>query len=292
MINIYEALKNFPSLSKKLHCKGMLFTNYDCPQPEGKEKFYIEQNFILYVVSGRRILHKAMHTWDLHEGVCVFIKKGTHISERQGGEGWCVMAFFMPDDFLKQLIIENKKSLPLSHLTEAGLDHVIPLEVNELSNSFFHSMFPYFVQSPPPPEHLLELKFKELVLSLLSNSNNEKFLSYLHLLSNEEFPSIEEIMQKNFTFNLTIEQYAKLACKSIPTFNREFKRVFKESPARWIAKQRLKMAGELLKNTSMSITEICYECGFENQTHFSRVFKEKMGTSPLQYRIKSSAAVT
>src|SRR5215471_6707374 len=146
MIDIYDALKNFPSLSKKLQCKGMLFTNYDCPQPEGKEKFFIEQNFILYVVSGRRILHKQMNNWDLHEGVCVFIKKGTHISERIGGEGWCVMAFFMPDDFLKQLMIENKKSLPLAHVREAGSDHVIPLELNELSSSFFQSMLPYFTQ--------------------------------------------------------------------------------------------------------------------------------------------------
>jgi AraC family transcriptional regulator, exoenzyme S synthesis regulatory protein ExsA len=292
MINIYHTLKNFPNLSRQIVCKGMLFTNYDCPQPEGKEMFYVEQNFILYVVTGRRILHKQEKTWDLHEGVCVFIKKGAHIAERLGNDGWCVMAFFMPDDFLKELIRENRSSLPFNNLTEVGADHVLPLDVNDLSKSFFLSMLPYFAQSPPPPENLVELKFKELVLSLLANKNNANLLSYLVQISNDQNPSIEEIMRKNFNFNLTIEEYAKLACKSVPTFNREFKKIFKESPARWILARKLALASNLLENTSLAITDVCYECGFENQTHFSRVFKDKMQMSPLKFRLKSQSPQT
>jgi len=69
-------------------------------------------------------------------------------------------------------------------------------------------MLPYFSQSPPPPENLVELKFKELVLSLLSNKNNDQFLSYLNNLSNDQLPSIEEIMYNNYTFNLTLDEYA------------------------------------------------------------------------------------
>ena len=51
-------------------------------------------------------------------------------------------------------------------------------------------------------------------------------------------------------------------------------------------KKRLSMATELLQNTPLSIGEISFECGFENQTHFSRVFKEKMGIPPQQFRTK------
>ena len=46
MINLYEALSNFPGLSKQLHCKGLLFTNYDCPQIDRQERFYSECNYI------------------------------------------------------------------------------------------------------------------------------------------------------------------------------------------------------------------------------------------------------
>src|SRR5438105_6337112 len=123
--------------------------------------------------------------------------------------------FFIPDNFLKQLINENRNSLPLNSLPEASVDHVLPLDVNELSKSFFFSMLPYFTQTPPPPENLLELKFKELILSLLSNKENGRFLSYLNNLANDKHPSMEEIMHNNYTFNLTLAEYAKLACKSI-----------------------------------------------------------------------------
>ncbi len=290
MINLFQNLKNYPSLFKQLTCRELLFTNYDCPQTERKESFYIECNFIAYVISGRRIFHRNNQSWELKEGSCVFIKKGAHIAEREGEEGWCVMAFFMPDDFLKQLIRENRNLLSLAHLPEAGNDHVLPLDVNAISHSFFQSMLPYFTQNPPPPENLIELKFKELVLSLLSNPHNGRLLSYLYQLSQDSKPSLEEIMQNNFSYKLTLEQYARLSCKSVPTFKRDFKRLFKDSPARWVMKKRLKLAAELLANTELPIGEITYEAGFENQTHFSRTFKEKYGLSPSRYRMDHQPA--
>ena len=285
MINIYEVLKNYPNLSRQLNCKGVLFTQYECPQTNRKEQFYVECNYIAYVISGKRIFHKNNKTWDLTEGSCVFVKKGTYTAEKPEGEKWCVMVFFIPDSFLKQLIKDNWKSLPVGHVPEANVENVLPLEVNELSKSFFFSMLPYFTQIPPPPENLLELKFKELVLSLLSNENNRRWLSWLNNLSNDKRSSMEEIMQNNYTYNLTLGDYARLACRSLSTFKREFKKIFKESPGKWITKKRLSLAAELLEKTSLSVAEIGFECGFENQTHFSRLFREKKGVSPLQFRM-------
>jgi len=285
MINIYEVLKNYPNLSRQLNCKGVLFTQYECPQTNLKEQFYVECNYIAYVISGKRIFHKNNKTWDLTEGSCVFVKKGTYTAEKPEGEKWCVMVFFIPDSFLKQLIKDNWKSLPVGHVPEANVENVLPLEVNELSKSFFFSMLPYFTQIPPPPENLLELKFKELVLSLLSNENNSRWLSWLNNLSNDKRSSMEEIMQNNYTYNLTLGDYASLACRSLSTFKREFKKIFKESPGKWIRKKRLSLAAELLEKTSLSVAEIGFECGFENQTHFSRLFREKKRISPLQFRM-------
>lgn len=291
MINLYQGLKSFPPFSRQLVCKGMLFTNYDCPQTASKEKFYVECSYIAYVLSGRRIFHKHSKSWELKEGTCVFVKKGTHISEKPQHEGWCVMVFFIPDDFLKQLVNENRNSFSMRNLPAADDDLVIPLDVNELSKSFFVSMLPYFSQASPPPENLLELKFKELVLSLLINNNNKQFLSFLNDLGNKTTTSIAEVMQNNFAFNLTVQEYAKLSCRSVPTFNREFKKLFNDTPAKWVLKKRLSLAKGLLENSSLSVADVCYECGFENQTHFSRVFKENIGVSPLHFRAKLQTSV-
>jgi len=283
LINLYQALKNFPALSKRLECKGMLFTNYDCPQIERKQRFFVECNYIAYVISGRRIFHKEDQSWELKEGTCVFVKKGTHVAEKEEGDGWCVMVFFIPDEFLKSLISENDKTITNAGIGDSNEGHLLDLHVNELSRSFFVSMLPYFTQSPPPSETLIELKFKELVLSLLNDKKNQHFLSYLNNLKNQT-PSIAAVMQNNYTANLTLADYAKLTYKSLPVFKREFKKAFNDTPASWVTKKRISLATQLLQNTSKSITEIGFECGFENQTHFSRVFRQRTGRSPLQFR--------
>jgi len=285
MIDLYEAHKTFPNLSKQLMCKDLMFTQYDCPQIAITQDIFLQTNLIVYVLSGRRVFIKNKIRRELAEGTCALVKKGAHISEKDEEDGWCVMAFFIPDDFFKCLISDNLTNLPLTNLPGTGTDDVLLLEVNELSKSFFVSMLPYFTQTPSPPENLLELKFKELILSLLSQKQNRQFLAYLHNLYQDKHPTVEEVVQNNYTFNLTVEEYAKLACKSVPTFKREFKRIFNDTPAKWLMKKRINLAIEMLENTNLSISEITFQCGFENQTHFSRVFKEKVGLSPLKFRL-------
>src|SRR5437867_354027 len=81
-------------------------------------------------------------------------------------------------------------------------------------------------------------------ISPLSLHDALPILSYLNNLSNDKHPSMEEIMHNNYTFNLTLAEYAKLACKSIPTFKRDFKKVFKDTPAKWVVKKRLNRSEE------------------------------------------------
>ena len=287
IINLFQSLKSYPDVFKQLTCNDLLFTNYDCPQPEGKQSFLIEQNLILYVISGRRIFHKGLQSWEMSKGVCAFIKKGTHISEKKFDDSWCVMAFFMPDHFLRELVSDNKNNLKLTGLPAASIDHVLPLNVSLLSESIFQSMLAYFSSESTPPEAMLELKFRELVLSLLIDTKNDRLLSFVQNLIQQVRPSLEAIMQENFAYHLTLADFAKLACLSVPTFKREFRKIFKEAPARWVLKKKLDQAAELLTNSNLPVTEITMECGFENETHFSRVFRKQFGDAPSRWRQKS-----
>lgn len=289
MVNLLEAFRTFPGFSRRLTCGDLLFTHYDCPQRARKERSYLECNVIVYVVSGRRIFHRNNRKYEMTEGVCVFLKKGTQVTERPGNEGWCAMAFFMPDGFIKALMNENLNKLPVSSLPVNQDEDILSLHINDLTRSFFSSMMPYFTMDPPPPENLVELKFKELVLSILSDKRNAQLLSYFNWLREERLPPIEDVMQKNFTSNLTVEEYSRLACRSTATFKREFKKLFQTTPAKWVMKRRVRLARELLENTSMSIGDIAFEAGFESQPHFSRAFKEQTGVTPSQWRSQKQA---
>lgn len=286
MVNLFQFFRDYPSLSRRLVCGDLLFTHYDCPQQTRKIRAYLECNIIVYVIGGRRIFHRGNNRIEMTEGVCAFLKKGTQINERPGNEPWCAMAFFIPDGFIRELMNESLHRLPMHSLPSVQDEDLMTLHLNERSRSFFVSMIPYFTMDPSPPENLVELKFKELVLSILSDSKNAHLLAYFNCLREGRLPALEAVMQKNFTANLTIEQYSRLAGRSTATFKREFKKIFNTTPAKWIMKRRVRLAQELLENTSMTIGEIAFEAGFESQQHFCRAFKEHSGTTPSQWRLK------
>jgi transcriptional regulator GlxA family with amidase domain len=65
---------------------------------------------------------------------------------------------------------------------------------------------------------------------------------------------------------------------------RVFKSVFQLSPYQYLLKLRLEKAGELLKHTSIPVSIISIESGFQNITSFSRFFHQRYGYSPTEYR--------
>jgi AraC-like DNA-binding protein len=72
--------------------------------------------------------------------------------------------------------------------------------------------------------------------------------------------------------------------RSLSSFKREFRKVYGTTPGKWLMERRLIHSASLLQTTDLSVTEISFECGFEDVSHFSRSFKEKFGQSPSDYR--------
>jgi AraC family transcriptional regulator, exoenzyme S synthesis regulatory protein ExsA len=96
--------------------------------------------------------------------------------------------------------------------------------------------------------------------------------------------SLFEVMEANYMYNLPLEEYAKISNRSLATFKREFKSLFYTTPGKWLMAKRLDYAQLMLHTTRKNINEITFESGFENISHFSRVFKERFGASPLNFR--------
>lgn len=286
IIDLYNTVKQHPEYFKQLSCGKLLFTQYDCPQEAAMQDLFSETNYIGYVISGKRIFHLPGEKHIMTEDKCVFAKKGGWIAEKEPGQGWCVLVFFIPDDYLKNFVSEYRPHLPLSVSTDGVTQQMIDIDINEITRSFFYAMIPYFTQPAPPPESLLELKFKELLFNILINKKNNALLHWIRQLADEEKISLQKVMEANYTYNLSMNDFAKIAGRSIATFNREFNALYKTSPGKWLVQKRLNYAQLLLHTTTKPVREIVFESGFENNTHFSRVYKEKFGISPLQSRLQ------
>lgn len=90
----------------------------------------------------------------------------------------------------------------------------------------------------------------------------------------------KEFIDSSYSNNLTLELISKEACLSQYHFLRLFKSVFQQTPHQYLTRKRINIALSLLFGTEMSITQICYEIGFESVSSFSWLFKNKFGLSP------------
>ena len=98
--------------------------------------------------------------------------------------------------------------------------------------------------------------------------------------------NIEDVMLKNFQYNLKMSEFAILCGRSLSTFKTDFKRQLSTTPFSWLKNKRLEYAKELLLENNLNINEICYEIGFINSSHFIKAFKNKYQLSPNKYKVK------
>ncbi len=289
MINYYQGARTNTKVYRQLFCKDLLFVYYDCPLGCKREDRWSENNYILYVVSGKKVLYTTDRSWLLTKGTAVFVKKGACIVEKVNGEDLRLLAFFIPDNYLSSFLVENRNMLTMPKNSTHDNSLVLPLEVNEMMLAYYESVIPYFFSSTKPPEYLVELKFRELLFNIIGNPSNTELKSFLNTLVSPHANNIHPIIEANYCYNLTLGEYAKLCNRSLSSFKRDFYNIYGESPAKWLLAKRLAHSLKLLCNSNIPIVDISFESGFENSTHFSHAFKKHFGISPLKYRQNKSS---
>jgi len=137
-------------------------------------------------------------------------------------------------------------------------------------------------------DKLARIKLLELLLCL--SGEDELILKEVLDIRQHFRPRITSVVEENIMNSLSLAQLARLAGRSLSSFRRDFLSIYNMPPSRWIRIKRLEKAQELLTNTSMTITDICYTLGFESVAHFSRIFKMHFRFPPSELRLKALAS--
>lgn len=85
---------------------------------------------------------------------------------------------------------------------------------------------------------------------------------------------ILDYLNENYTFDLTMEEIASYTGRSLATFKRDFAKISELTPQKWLIKRRLEAAHDLIHSGKKKISEICFDVGFKNLSHFSRTYKQ------------------
>lgn len=278
MFNFYGEILSNPNSYRQLSCRNSLITLYNCPLENKYEDVWSHNNYIIYVMEGRKIWHTAHGSYDLHKGSCMFVRKGACIVEQFYDATFCMVLFFLPDEFICDVL--KSKATPL-YKPGKKYEPLIAIDNNSTVQAFFQSMISHFDSGREPDPSLLELKFRELVLTISDNPRNSELLSYFSLLLQEpQAASLEKVMEDNYCFNLKLEQFAQLSNRSLSAFKRDFEKQYHVTPGKWLLEKRLNHAMNLLSNAGRNVGEASYESGFENPSHFSRAFRQHFGIAP------------
>jgi AraC-like DNA-binding protein len=290
MINMHDFVSNNNQLFKQFKVDELMFVEFECPPDKVPANNWWHHNFFAFVLSGETVMKTPRGEYNLKAGDCAFAKRGTILITSHSQEIFCELVVFVPDEFIRSVI--RKYNLPLVPADEAQpSDTLIQLVPDEVLVTYSHSLLAYFRQSTPPPASLLKLKFEELIVNILTNNNHMALRTYFSGLQSVTKPSIREIMEANFFTNLSLEEFAKLCARSLSAFKQEFKTLYQTTPGKWLQEKRLEYARYLLETTDNTIEEICMETGFENRSHFIRVFKSKYGLPPGRMKTQMRAAM-
>lgn len=96
-----------------------------------------------------------------------------------------------------------------------------------------------------------------------------------------------EFIRENLHAQINLSDLAAIADLSLSHFSSQFRRSTGESPYRYVRRLRIDRSRELLKSQDIPILRIANAVGFENQQHFSTVFRKVVGVSPTTYRLHS-----
>lgn len=101
----------------------------------------------------------------------------------------------------------------------------------------------------------------------------------------EKFRSVVKMIDSALESIPAISELAVTANMSESHFRRSFKQCFGIAPQEFILQQRLRNAAKLLTQTDLSIAKVALDCGFGDQSHFSRQFGRFFGETPRNYRL-------
>ncbi|MDR3711459.1 MAG: AraC family transcriptional regulator [Puia sp.] len=159
------------------------------------------------------------------------------------------------------------------------------LEINGHSNSYIKARLRE-MSTETPARRLLKLL--DILIFLSTSEDLTPVLSSAFTASNsndtDKIDTVFQFILKNYKSEIYIGEIAEKLNMSIASFSRYFKHHTRKTFSNYVTEIRISHACRLLMEGNYSISEICYQSGFENLSNFYRHFKKHTGLIPKDYR--------
>lgn len=282
---LYRSIGDTKSLMVKYHwhkeCEIIYFMKGDFDIEINMEKYQITKECICFINSG-----------ELHNIICTKAPYEEHaivfLPELFGFRKTGLSDLHIVDPF-----VENKIKFPRILTAEQKAFHFIREELLQAESTLKNQEIQ--LENMKEKDALMETA-KDSVNQLLMKASVLKILAYLeaeHLLSvNEDkidsridiIKNVILYIEENYQEKIYLQDLAGIANMNEQYFCRFFKNIIGKTCVEYMNEYRIKQARKLLERTSLSVTEVSMECGFNNIGNFLREFKKTTGSTPLKYK--------
>lgn len=180
---------------------------------------------------------------------------------------------------------------PPDKLRVGFLDKTYPHD--KVVSPFLLSLKSSFAERKQQPGWLEEQlhELMQLLLRVRQNAREEALtLDAVRASTREELyrrlTRAKDYINACFDQPLTLKEIAAVACLSPNHLLRSFRQAFRQTPHQFLTSKRLERAREMLTDSNLSVTQVCFSVGFESLGSFSRMFRRHTGLSPSEYRRK------
>jgi AraC-like DNA-binding protein len=194
------------------------------------------------------------------------------------------IVLYFTEDFLGKEFFEKSEMIKLKKLllnSSRGLDIKGDLRVKVL-------------EIMKQLAHLQEfegiLKVLEM-LNVLANSSEFEFISSVGYINPYKYSETERMRKvhdytlANYRTSMNLDEVASLAGMATTAFCRYFKARTNKTFSDFVSELRIGFACKLLMDNNLSITQVCYESGFNTLSNFNKQFKDLKGKTPSEYRL-------
>jgi len=245
------------------------------------------------MLRGKKVMHLHDSVFDFFPGESVILPAGQLMQIDFPEASWenptqC-LALTVSEDAIGKVVdhLNETESKSDEHAVWKFSDRNFHFMNDVAVNQIISRLIWLFTENNPSKDIFADLMLKELIIRLMQTEARHFLTDNSSTMQGQSrLAFVIQFIRENIHQPLNIELLSKKAYMSQTHFYRAFKNELGISPLDFIHLERIKLAKNLLKSPVKTVSEVCYACGFNNMSYFSRLFKRLTRLSPSEYRQK------